>query len=226
MNSIVVASVHDQKNSTLYANHYSSEEEARAFVKTYEEEARASVKTYEEFEKGWGWLQGLVIPLRTQNGEELIEDLFFPTFAHVARKVDNIALKVMVAIFAIALDIMTLPIRSVTTPFRIWYHAYYPEKDHRLVRLIKENKEAQVDLNYKIQKINFVLPTEENQFTTNVTRCVVKGTLHLTSPDGTQERSPEVEEIMPPEQINFLSSSPWLTGEKLSGFIAGYFLKS
>ncbi len=66
-------------------------------------------------------------------------------------KINNIAIKVIASIFAIALDIVTFPVRFFATPFRIYYNSKHPEEKHPINQLIHEPKSDVVNLVYKIQ---------------------------------------------------------------------------
>lgn len=139
--------IKDQQGNLLLEKGCASKEEVQAFVKEYGQS------------KSWGLLDGLVMPLRTQNSTEFAQDLFLPTFVHVALQVNNIVLKVIVSILTIVLDVMTLPIRFIATPFRMYYQAHYPEeKNHPLTQLIHENGRAVfddpvVELCYEVQEV-------------------------------------------------------------------------
>lgn len=211
----------DQKGNILFTKTCSSEEEARIFLKTYGTSRQS-----------WGVLQGLAVPFRTQNIKDLATDLFLPTFIHSALRIDNIALKLIASIFAIALDLVTMPIRFITTPFRMSDQAYYyPEEKHPLALEIAQRTQPQiivedpvVDLCYEMQKVHVVPPTAENQFTGSATKSVVKGTLHValrTLPGGTLEQPPEVEEIVPCGQINFGNVLGQELAQGLSSFLLG-----
>ncbi|MCP5506787.1 MAG: hypothetical protein H7A37_00580 [Chlamydiales bacterium] len=59
-----------------------------------------------------------LIPVRTNSWKNFSKDFFLPTVVNHAMKVDNIAAKIFAVLGAIILDVLTLPIRLVTAPFR------------------------------------------------------------------------------------------------------------
>lgn len=66
-------------------------------------------------------------------------------------KINNLALKIFASIPAVILDIITIPIRSITTLFR----NNSPEETHSMINLI--NKDATSPNNYEVVKICYEL---------------------------------------------------------------------
>lgn len=72
----------------------------------------------------------MVVPLRTQNLGDFSRDFFLPTFVNLSLKIHNTALKIIASVFAVALDILTFPVRLLTSPFRAYYNHTHPEPVH------------------------------------------------------------------------------------------------
>lgn len=85
---------------------------------------------YEKLKPGWSLLDGLVRPLRMDSWQHFAENFFLSTFVHYALKVNHVALKVIASIFAIALNVITLPIRFIMTPFYAYANYNYLEPAH------------------------------------------------------------------------------------------------
>ncbi len=132
--------IKDLEDNLLFEKEISSPEEMGAFLRL-----NAPSK------KGWSIPYGCAFPQRTQNLKDFSKDFFLPTFVNFALKVNNIAIKVIASIFAIALDIVTFPVRFFATPFRFFYNLKHPEEKHLITQLIHEPKSDVVNLVYKIQ---------------------------------------------------------------------------
>jgi hypothetical protein len=132
------------------------------------EEVMDFIKQNSTSKPGWSSLFGTVTPLRTQNLKDFSKDLFFPTFVNSSLKINNLALKIIASIFAVALDVVTLPLRLLTTPYRIYYNYKNPEAEHPLTKLLNENQgqkkidEDVVRLCYEVQNVQMDPPTEKN----------------------------------------------------------------
>lgn len=61
------------------------------------------------------WTAALLFPVRTNSLSNFVKDLFFPTLINHATRVDSIVLRFFAVIAAAALDLLTLPIRLLTT---------------------------------------------------------------------------------------------------------------
>lgn len=151
--------VKDQVGTLLYEKSVASHEEAKAFV-----------RQYGSFKQGCPFLEGLVMPLRTQTLNDCLEDLFLPTFIHFALKVENIALKIIASVFAIALDLLTLPIRFIALPLRVYYQSHAPEPKHPMIELIEGNVHSQkalqdqcVMLHYEVEEVRIHPENEEGR---------------------------------------------------------------
>ncbi len=123
-------------------------------------------------------------------------------------KINNIALKIIVSIFAIALDIITAPVRFFLKPFRIYDNYKYPETEHPITNLIRENPFSQkaiddnfVNLCYEVQDVEMTDPSapgEEGNIFQNARKSAVKGTIQIAlrrMPGGIENQSSEEEEV-------------------------------
>lgn len=113
--------IKDLNGASLHQENFNSDQDLKDFI----------VK-YGKSKPGWSLLEGLVKPLRMDSWQHFAEDFFFPTFVHYALKVNHIALKVISSICAIALDVITLPIRFIMTPFCAFSYYNHPEPKHRI----------------------------------------------------------------------------------------------
>ncbi len=111
--------IKDLNGAILYQQNFNSDQDLKDFI----------VK-YGKSKPGWSLLEGLVRPLRMDSWQHFAEDFFLPTFVHYALKVNQVALKVIASIFAIALDVITLPIRFITAPFYAYSNYNYLEPAH------------------------------------------------------------------------------------------------
>jgi hypothetical protein len=71
--------------------------------------------------QGWGILKSTFVPVRVDNVADFGRDLFLPTFVNHVLKIKNVFLKVLAAIIAIPWDLLTLPVRCLTSPLRWAY---------------------------------------------------------------------------------------------------------
>ena len=60
-------------------------------------------------------IEPLIYPVRANSFKNFAKDFFFPSLINLALKVDSFILGLFAATLALALDIVTLPIRAVTT---------------------------------------------------------------------------------------------------------------
>ena len=149
--------VKNSKGISLYEKNCSSAQQVKEFV-----------MTYSKSKPGWSLLRGAACPLRTNNAKDFAKDFFLPTFVNFSLKVNNVALKVFASIFAIGFDIITFPIRLITSGFRAIYNYYNPEKKHPLLSLIEgENEGASIkgdilSIRYGSEDVKFEEPTRED----------------------------------------------------------------
>lgn len=196
------------------------QEEHILFTKTClsKEEFVAFVKEYGQSKEGWELMQGMVMPLRTHTITAFGQDFFFPTFTqytlwkgqpmpsyggpHASRCeqimeiIDDIVMKIIAPLGFLVIDIISLPIRFIATPFRMCYNAYYPEENnHPLTQLIQENGQAAfeapvVNLYYEVQAVH-IFPSEEAH------KYIIKGTTQValqTISFGMEKHPTEVQE--------------------------------
>jgi|GEM_PF-4607488 hypothetical protein len=188
--------IKDRESTLLYQKRCSSIEEVKDFI-----------QQHGKSKEGWSLIQGTVIPLRTQNLKDFSKDFFLPTFVNFSLKINNIALKIIASIFAIALDIIMAPIRLFTTPVRIYDNYKHPEVEHSIISLIEKNPGSQkaiddnfVNLCYKVQNVqmsNPSVPDEEGNTFQRAAKSVVKGTLQIAlrrMPGGIKGQSSEEKE--------------------------------
>ncbi|MBA2727246.1 MAG: hypothetical protein H0U49_03625 [Parachlamydiaceae bacterium] len=88
---------------------------------------------------GAGGLEAAFVVVRTDNWKDFAEDLFLPMFVNHILKIDNVALRILTAIPAIAFDILTLAPRIAISPFRAIYNHFLPSKVNELSKIIVEN---------------------------------------------------------------------------------------
>ena len=115
----------DANDNVIYQHRYSTDEQVKEFI-----------GKYAKSRDGYSLLQSAIFPMRTNSFKDYAEDLFLPTFLHHSSKINNFAIKFLASIFAIAFDIVTLPIRIVTTPFQI-HKNNIPEEKHPVLDLMK-----------------------------------------------------------------------------------------
>lgn len=120
------------------------------------EELNNFLKAHSTSKPNWGVLRSAVCPLRTDNIEILAHEITFPILNY-ALKVNNIVLKTLACIAAIMMDIVTMPIRIVVTPFKMLYDKHNPETPHSLTKLLKIKDEG-VFINYCTEDVTM----EEN----------------------------------------------------------------
>lgn len=154
---------------------------------------------------GWSLLRGTVIPLRTESLKHFTKDLFLPTFVNFSLKINNLALRVIASTFAVALDMITLPVRLLTTPYRIHYNCQNPEAEHPLVKLInqdqrqKQIEEDVLSLCYETHDVQINAPVEEMGDSYQTAKGhTVKGTIQVALkriPGGIKTQSSENEEF-------------------------------
>lgn len=103
-------------------------------------EATDFIDLYGKSVPGGSLLRATVIPLRTDCWGDFAKDFFLPTFINHAIKVDNVVLKIIASVFAIALDIVTFIPRLIASPFRAIYNHKH-KSEHALIGLIKDKPE-------------------------------------------------------------------------------------
>lgn len=170
--------IQDSQGTVLFQKTCSSPREIKDFI-------QKNGKSKE----GWSMIRGVIIPMRTQKLKDFSKDFFLPTFVNFSLKINNIALRVIASIFAIAVDIISFPIRLLTAPVRVYYNCKYPESEHPLINLIKNNSQFQkvledniVNLCYEAENVQISepsLPDEEGNTFQNASKSAVKGILQI-----------------------------------------------
>lgn len=117
--------VQDAKGRDLYRREIQSDREIEPWI----EANKPSVQ-------GWGVLKSSFVPVRVDNLADFFRDVYFPTFINHALKINNICLRILVSCVAIVWDLITLPIRSLTWPIRM-YSYHYNSKPLPVEELIK-----------------------------------------------------------------------------------------
>lgn len=180
-------------NDVLYQCRFSNESQTREFI-----------AKYAKSRGGYSLLSSLVFPLRTDTFKNYSEDLFLPTFIHYSSKINNFVLKFLASIFAVAFDIVTVPIRIMTTPLQLYYNNG-PEEKHPILNLMRNTPQVQkaiegnaVDLCYEVQNVQISNPTYEDGNTfQNAKKSVIKGTIQVALkklPGGIKSQSEEEKE--------------------------------
>lgn len=211
--------IKDKEGALLYQRPCASAREVRNFM--YQNG---------ESRKGWCLIKGTVVPLRTENLKVFSKDFFLPTFVNCSLKVNNLAVKIITSIFAIALDVITAPIRLLTTPFRIYYHYRHPEVEHSLVDLIEGNPQSQkaieagfVTLCYEALHVKIDEPPviEEGDTLQTLRRTLVRGTMQVALkriPGGVEDQFSETVEK---EYYQTMNGTPWVL-ESYASETVGY----
>lgn len=158
--------------NNLYTNLFSSSSELQNFLNTYGESVDGA-KIYE----------GLIYPIRTDNFKDFLADFFLPTTINYALEIHFIAL----IIFASITDLISLPIRFITTPFRIIYNLV-TEIEHPLYQFFRDNTSMTEEQISQLKKVRIAAKfdtcsTIESENTQTNQKCreekEVKGTLTL-----------------------------------------------
>jgi len=170
--------VKDINDNVLYQKKCTSPEQVKKFM-----------NKYGKSKEGWSLLRGSVIPLRTDNLKDFSKDFFLPTFVNFSSRINNVALKIFASIFAIAFDIITFPVRVLTTPFRMYYNHRHPEEKHPVMDLIEQDPQSQkaiendvVNLCYEVENVQISNPTppdEAGHTFQDATKSAVKGTMQI-----------------------------------------------
>jgi hypothetical protein len=171
---------------------------------TADEQVKEFIGKYAKSRDGYSLLQSAIFPLRTDNLKNYAEDLFLPTFIHYSSKVNNFVLKFLSSIFAVAFDIVTIPIRIITTPIQLYYNNIHEEK-HPIINLIQNDHLAQnviqnnsVNLCYEVQNVQMSNPTYESGNTyQKAAKSMIKGSIQIalkSLPGGIKKQSQEEEE--------------------------------
>lgn len=161
------------KSNELYRQEIHSFKEATDFVNKYGKSVPG--------ESLW---KATIIPLRTDNWKDFAIDLFLPTFINHAIKVDNIALKIIASLFAIALDIITFIPRLVASPFRAIYNNKH-KSEHPLEGLLKDKPKFTQAAKSGVLKIqvkfeNVAIQEDEDLNTKTAKKFAVDGFLMVT----------------------------------------------
>lgn len=87
-----------------------------------------------------GWLESLVIPVRTDNLSNFCKDFFLPGLFNQALKTHDVATKIFLCIFMPIYDIISLPIRLITAIPRYLYNAAHPKESHPFYQYLIDNE--------------------------------------------------------------------------------------
>ena len=123
----------DQNRKSLFQKEIKSQQELTDFL-----------KQYSDSREGWGVLRCAICPLKTGSFQILVRDVTLPTFINFALNINNFALKIFISLFAILFDAITLPIRIITTPFKIYYDSRNPEQPHPLSKFLEIDSKQQL----------------------------------------------------------------------------------
>ena len=91
--------------------------------------------------------KALVSPVLTARLNNFAKDLFLPTYLNYAITIDESVLKIFASIAAIAFDLLFLPVRLFTCPFRIIRNAAqptHPLRVHLIVNGVNEQQQGDV----------------------------------------------------------------------------------
>jgi hypothetical protein len=105
--------------------------------------------------EGSSLLRATIIPTRTSNKSELLQDVLLPTFVNHALNIENLFSKVIGSMFAIMLDILTLIPRLIATPFKIKADQEN-HTEHPVIALIRNNPQAAESIQSGVVKFKIV----------------------------------------------------------------------
>lgn len=134
-------SVENLKGKEVFKQNVSSLEDMGHFFQTYGKST-----------PGYPILKASFIPTRTDNIQDLVKDLFLPTFINHALKVHSLIGRIFASIAAIALDIATFVPRFFIAPLKA-YSDYTNKDKHPLVNLLKSHSGASQAIKDDVLKI-------------------------------------------------------------------------
>jgi hypothetical protein len=121
--------VQDMNGRELYRRAVESRQEADEWVKAH----KASVQ-------GDGGFKNSFVPVRVDNFADMAKDVFLPNFVNHVLKINNLAAKIFVGFFALAWDVVTLPVRLfIGLPIRLYQHYNESKTLLPVEELIKAN---------------------------------------------------------------------------------------
>lgn len=124
-------SIQDQNEVELFHREINSSQEGQEFLREYGQSV-----------PGWSACAFSLIPVRTDAWGDFAKDLFLPAFINGALRVDCLFCQVIVSILAIAVDIVTFPVRLITAPLRAVYNCMN-RSEHPIASLIAHQDAAQ-----------------------------------------------------------------------------------
>lgn len=135
---------------------------------------------------------GLIFPIRTSDLNYL-NDLFLPTYLSTALKIENAVLKKLAAIGLICIDLVTVPIRLITSAVRVLWNAC--KSEHPLHKFIRE-KNADKD----ILNAERVIATIKWSPATHKQSAIS----HWTDESGAKHYQPEMKNSSERRNVNFI----------------------
>lgn len=83
------------------------------------------------------WIKAILIPTRTHEWGCFAKDLFLPLFINYALKINNVILKFFASLPSLIVDVITIPIRLISSPYQLWKR-YKQPISHPLFNYINE----------------------------------------------------------------------------------------
>lgn len=123
------------------------------------------IKSYAKTIKGYGLLPSILCPMHLK-GRAFMKDLFCPVLANFSMRINNKALRLFAAPFALFVDMNTLIARVVTTPIRALYLTFRKEKPHPLQKLLKAPADR-ITINIHLE--NVLIEKDQQSATKKVT---------------------------------------------------------
>ena len=93
-----------------------------------------------------GFLESLIIPVRTHNLNDFCKDFFFPAVVNIALKARSVADKVILSIIWAICDVYTFPLRLITVIPRYLYNLAHSKEAHPFYRYLIRNGVLPQDL--------------------------------------------------------------------------------
>lgn len=142
--------------ATPYSFHVSLVEFPHTVPGAIDEKFNVDEKTYFELRNAnrgsWGLIPMLLCVIRTDTLNNFTDDLFCPTFFHIALKANEFAGRVFGGMICLFLDALTLPLRMITLLPRVIISLLYTKENHPGYRFLM-NRSANPEVYRKVNMI-------------------------------------------------------------------------
>ncbi|MEC7840152.1 MAG: hypothetical protein VX777_08960 [Chlamydiota bacterium] len=125
---------------------------AQSIFKSTEKEVYDEVKKCAKSKGTLSPFTATLVPVRTNNLKNFAKDLFFPTIANQVPRINSVAGKIFAGLGALILDLMTFPVRLLTSVPRVL--ASSKAKNHALYKFLVKNGVAIKNINVDTLKVN------------------------------------------------------------------------